>query len=223
VRRWPRTRVLVGGLLIVAAATAVTLYSVTPDPMGSGETTTSGAVFPGPASLTQTRSQPAATNAALARWSSPLWIGVIHDSTVDGLGDLLPEPIYAALVGSRVADPATTYVRSVQSAFQLDIAAYHATLSATVPPTSTSAVGPVRWVSAAECGTAVGFWFLSAVRWSFGKPDGNRVVLVLSLISWRGQWYVGRFGNPSDVAGAATVATRVSGASDVRSACLALR
>lgn len=70
--------------------------------------------------------------------------------------------------------------------------------------------GAATWVHANSCNTTAGYWFLPAVTVTYATGSRTATVLVADLVSWRGAWYVGRFGSTSDVAGSGSVLTSQS-------------
>jgi hypothetical protein len=162
-------------------------------------------------SATQTRTEPASTTFALTYRFAPLWQGIVDDDTVAALGDVVPESVYAVLEAGHVADAVAAYVSDVQAPFQLDVESYHETVGSSGVLTGVRADGDPVWVHASACGTTAGYWYLSAVTLRYASNGRSFAVIVANLVSWRGTWYVGRFGSNSDVVGSSAVLTQAPG------------
>jgi hypothetical protein len=174
---------------------------------GSSPTTVVGPSTSVPTSATQTHEKPSMSSASLTQWFTPLWGSISSNDPLEGLGDTVPEPVYAVLEAGRVEDAVAAYVSVIQAPFQLDVESYHAVVGDQSRLVAVRADGVATWTPASSCDTTAGYWLLPAVTVTYIAGGRTSTVLVADLVSWRGSWYVGRFGSTSDVAGGNAVLT----------------
>jgi hypothetical protein len=201
-------------VIVIVAAIVGILISMSGSHVSSDHGTTTTNFAPPtslPVSSTQSTDEPPSTSTALANRLAPLWLGIVTNNAVSALADVVPETVYAVLEADHVKDAVAAYVSEVEAPFQLDIESYHAAVGARSVLTSVRTLGAPRWTRASVCGTADGYWLLPAVDLTYSNGSRAASVVVVDLVSWRGIWYVGRFGSAMNIEGTEAVVTTTSG------------
>jgi len=158
--------------------------------------TTTTTVDPG--TLPQTRQRPSDTDAAFVARMELVWQAVVTGDPAVGLSAFFPLSAYLQV--KSLANPGADWHDRLIARYDGDIAALHAALGAAaasarfvgVSVPSAAAV----WVNPGAEYNRIGYWrvYDTAVEYTVGASA--RSFTVISLISWRGQWYVVHFRTP---------------------------
>lgn len=151
--------------------------------------------------LPQTPQEPSVDPASLFQRLTPLWTAIQQNSPSVGAAIFFPESAYLQMKNGVLANPAGDYQSRLVAFFNLDLAAYSASLG--VNPSSVVLrsinVNPsyATWIPPGSCENTVGYWHLPNLRLVYSTNGTVASFAVASLISWRGEWYVVHLGpNP---------------------------
>jgi len=151
-----------------------------------------------PGTLPQTRQRPSDTDATFVARIQLLWQAVVTGDPAIGLPAFFPLSAYLQV--KTLADPAADWHDRLIAQYDGDIAGLHAELgpgaaSARFVGVSVPSAAAV-WVDPGAEYNRIGYWrvYDTAVEYSVGGSE--RSFTVISLISWRGQWYVVHFRTP---------------------------
>ncbi len=113
-----------------------------------------------------------------------------------------PEPAYIRMKTGKIAEPASDWRNRLYGFFLLDVGAYHRRLATSHTTFLRVEANPsyAKWIPPGACENTIGYWHEPNVRLVFRRARAVVSVLVASLISWRGVWYVVHLGpNPRPV------------------------
>jgi hypothetical protein len=152
-----------------------------------------------PGMLPQTSVEPS-FGAALTTQMTLLASTFTHLSAPIALKVFFPELAYVKMKTGEIPAPASDWQGRLFDFFILDIGAYRDRLSATPGATFVRVEANPRfaqWIPPGVCENKIGYWHEPNVRLVFRNHAAVVSVLVASLISWRGVWYVVHLGpNP---------------------------
>ena len=143
--------------------------------------------------LPQTSTEPSlATQPGSHLYSSmdKLWNDILANNTRQADTMMFPELAYEKL--KAIPYPQSDYVNRLQYLFNLDIGAYRRFLLAKGTPVFLRVVTSpedAQWIPVGACYNKIGYWHLPGVRFVYHYGSTINSVGVLSMISWRGQWY----------------------------------
>ncbi len=107
---------------------------------------------------------------------------------------------YVAMKTGLLTSPRGDWNDRLWAFYQLDVASAHHLLALHGPVHYAgyrANLSSVTWIYPGGCENLFGYWHLPGVRLEFRGPRGVVSLLIASLISWRGQWYVVHLGpNP---------------------------
>jgi hypothetical protein len=175
------------------AAPAVAAVATTIVPTTVPTTTTTD-----PGSLAQTEARPSGSDPAFQARMMLLWQAI----TTGHVGVALPAffPLSAYKKVKAVRDPASDWQHRLVADFDADIARVHASLGpGASSATLTTVVVPVAratWVRPGAEVNRIGYWRVYDTMMNFQNGGRPGSLVVISLISWRGQWYVVHFRTP---------------------------
>ncbi len=156
-----------------------------------------GATSPG--SLPQTNVEPP-FGAALTKQMTLLASAFPHRSTTIAAKVFFPEAAYVTMKTGEIPNPSGDWHDRLFEFFVLDIGAYHNRLfSRATTKFIRVEANPhfAQWIPPGVCENRIGYWHEPNVRLIFRHNKTLVSVLVASLISWRGVWYVVHLGpNP---------------------------
>jgi hypothetical protein len=148
-----------------------------------------------PGLLPQTRARPTGTDPAFQARMRLLWNAI----STGHLGVALPAffPLNAYKMVKAFSDPASDWLHRLIAEYDADISAVHASLgSAAASATLLSVSVPdaaATWVDPGAELNKIGYWRVYNTTLNYSAGGVTRAVVVISLISWRGQWYVVHF------------------------------
>ena len=182
-----------GGHRVPARAVAsvgTTLATTVPSTVASSTTTTTD-----PGTLDQTKDRPTGNDPAFQARMRLLW-----DALQSGhVGVALPAffPLSAYKKVKAVPNPASDWQHRLVADFDADIARVHASLRPSARLTGV-AVPDARatWVPPGAEFNRIGYWRVYDTTLTYDNGGRPGSVTVISLISWRGQWYVVHFRTP---------------------------
>jgi hypothetical protein len=171
---------------------------VTPPPTTTPPlpTTTTTTVDPG--TLPQTRDRPSDTDAQFVARMQLVFQAVRSGDAAVGLPAFFPLSAYLQV--KTLADPAADWHNRLIAQYDGDIAGLHAVLGAEAASARFVGVSvpsaAATWVDPGAEYNRIGYWrvYDSTVEYAVGASP--RSFTVISLISWRGQWYVVHFRTP---------------------------
>ena len=154
---------------------------------------------PSPGSLPQTTLEPS-FGTPLTKQMTTLASAIAHHSVAMGNKVFFPEAAYVRMKTGEIPSPAGDWRSRLFSFFVLDLGAYRDRLFATHHTTFVRVEANPRyaqWIPPGVCENKIGYWHEPNVRLVFRHNTTLESVLVASLISWRGVWYVVHLGpNP---------------------------
>ena len=148
--------------------------------------------------LPPTRDRPNSSDPEfLARMSSLVQAVASGDASV-GLPAFFPRQAYIQV--KAVRNPAADWKDRLVALYNGDIAGLHASLGASASSIQLSGVdvpdGAAQWLGPGAEYNKLGYWRVFNTRVRYTGSSGNGSFIVISLISWRGQWYVVHFRTP---------------------------
>jgi len=168
-----------------------------PAPNGIGSGPSTKAIID-PGSLPQTGDKPSGSDAGFQSRMRLLVQAVASGDASAALPAFFPLRAYDQV--KAVRDPAADWQGRLISLYDADIANLHASLGsaarsmqflgADVPDAAAGWVGPGAEVN------RIGYWRVYDTRVRYSVSGGTASFTVISLISWRGQWYVVHFRTP---------------------------
>jgi hypothetical protein len=151
-----------------------------------------------PGTLPQTRDRPSDTDATFVARMQLVFQAVKSGNPAVGLPAFFPLSAYLQV--KTLADPAADWHNRLIGQYDSDIAGLHAALGAeagsarflgvTVPSAAAS------WVNPGAEYNRIGYWRVYDTTVEYAVGASARSFTVISLISWRGQWYVVHFRTP---------------------------
>lgn len=158
---------------------------------------------PGPGALPQTPTLPSATTQSFRASVGDLWAAIATDNPTLAMPAFFPLPAYLQV--KSLTDDAHDWAVRLVAHFVLDIEAAHAVvMSHGGTPTLVGLEVPTKnanWVPPNTCYNRLGYWHVPGSRLVYDVGGTTYSIGVLSLISWRGTWYVvhlGAINRPSD-------------------------
>lgn len=128
-----------------------------------------------------------------------LWTGIVTGSTSTAMRSFFPRSAYLQV--KAIANPAADYADRLVAHFRLDVAAAHALLGAHAGTAKLLRVTTVpsyaAWIPPGYCYNGIGYWHLPGSRMVYEQGGQVRSIGIMSLISWRGVWYVVHLGGVS--------------------------
>lgn len=171
----------------------------------STETTSSTTSIPStttttvdPGTLPQTHDRPSGADPAFVARMQLLVRAVASGDASAALPAFFPQAAYDQV--KAVANPAADWKYRLVSLFDQDITALHRSFGSAAPSMSFAGVdvpdATAQWVNPGAEYNRIGYWrvYGTRVRYTVGSKPGS--FIVISLISWRGQWYVVHFRTP---------------------------
>jgi hypothetical protein len=153
----------------------------------------------GPGSLLQTTVEPS-FGAPFTKQMKLLASAFPHHSVAIGNKVFFPEAAYVSMKTGEIPNPAGDWQSRLFNFFVLDLGAYRNRLFSTSDTTFARVEANPRyaqWIPPGVCENKIGYWHEPNVRLVFRHNTTLVSVLVASLISWRGVWYVVHLGpNP---------------------------
>ena len=189
----------------VAGASETTLPAPPSTEAPTSTTTTSTSAAPAttsttvdPGSLPQTHDKPSGADPAFVARMQLLVQSVASGDTSVALPAFFPQTAYDQV--KAVANPTADWKYRLVSLFDQDITAMHRSFGSAA--SSVAFVGvdvpdaTAQWVNPGAEYNRIGYWrvYNTRVRYMVGTKPGS--FIVISLISWRGQWYVVHFRTP---------------------------
>ena len=148
--------------------------------------------------LPPTRDRPNSSDPAfLARMSLLVQAVATGDVSV-GLPAFFPRQAYVQV--KAVRNPAADWKDRLVALYNADISGLHASLGASASSIQLSGVdvpdGAAQWLGPGAEYNKLGYWRVLNTRVRYTGSSGEGSFIVISLISWRGQWYVVHFRTP---------------------------
>ena len=149
-------------------------------------------------SLPQTRDKPSGSDPALAARLALVVQAVASGDPSGALPAFFPLAAYQQV--KAVANPTSDWKYRLVALFDQDIASLHRSIGASAPTMTFTGVdvpdATAQWVNPGSEYNRIGYWrvYSAKVRYGIGSTSGS--FIVISMISWRGQWYVVHFRTP---------------------------
>ncbi|GAC1603159.1 MAG: hypothetical protein NVS3B21_31580 [Acidimicrobiales bacterium] len=145
--------------------------------------------------LPPTRDRPNSSDPAfLARMALLVQAVATGDASV-GLPAFFPRQAYIQV--KAVRNPAADWKDRLIALYNADIAGLHASLGSSAPSIQFSGVdvpdSAAQWLGPGAEYNKLGYWRVFDTRVRYTGASGGGSFIVISLISWRGQWYVVHF------------------------------
>lgn len=129
-----------------------------------------------------------------------LFEAIVSNSSSEAAPLIFPASAYVTMKTGRIANPATDYADRLLAFYRLDLAAYHQAVTGGTPAhfVGIRLTGTTPgWIPAGVCENSFGYWHLPNVRVVYSQNGTEKSVLVASLISYNGKWFVVHLGpNP---------------------------
>jgi hypothetical protein len=193
--------VLVAGLVAVRSLTHHGASAAPPAPAPSipstvAPTTPAPTTTSDPGLLPQTGARPSGTDPAFQARMKLLWDAIATGHVGVALPAFFPLAAYKKV--KTLADPGSDWLHRLVVAYDSDIAALHSSMGAgpmsftgtTVPDASAT------WVAPGSEANKIGYWRVYNSTLNYTAGGAAHKIVVISLISWRGQWYVVHFRTP---------------------------
>lgn len=184
------TAVATGGRPAATAAPPIS----PPGTVASTTTTSTTTVDAG--SLPQTGAFPTAASAQFSAEMAAFWGAVKSGVPARGLPAFFPESAYEQV--KAVSDPQSDWTYRLLDAYYRDIGAAHQLLG---PDAASAQLLGVRvyaetahWVTPGTCENRIGYFEVPNSRVIYRVDGQVRSFGIVSLISWRGEWYVVHLG-----------------------------
>jgi hypothetical protein len=157
--------------------------------------TTAAAAAPAagdPGLLPQTPQRPQDDDPRFVAGTRTLWQAIVADDPSLAMGFFFPLTAYLQV--KAIADPAHDYQTRLIHYYQEDIHFLHRTLGAHAASAVYAGISvpafQARWVNPGEEFNRIGYWRVYDAALHYDAAGSAHSLLVTSLISWRGQWYV---------------------------------
>jgi hypothetical protein len=149
-----------------------------------------------PGALPQTPALPSPNDPNFRQRIGELWTGIVNDDPTVALGAFFPLSAYLQV--KALADDGTDWAVRLVAHFVLDVEAAHAYIAAQgSDPTLVGVEVPMvnaNWVAPGICYNRLGYWHVPGSRLVYRIGQTTYSIGIVSLISWRGQWYVVHLG-----------------------------
>jgi len=156
-------------------------------------TTTTTTIDPG--TLAQTTDRPSGNDPTFAARMQKLWGAITSGHAADGLAAFFPLSAYKQT--KAVANPASDWQHRLVADFFADIAREHASVRANAMLLNVSVPdAAATWVRPGAEFNRIGYWRVYGTTLSYRSGSVTGTIGIISLISWRGQWYVVHFRTP---------------------------
>jgi hypothetical protein len=169
---------------------------------GSVDAGTEAAAPVDPGTLPQTRDRPRAGDAFQAR-ARALWDGIVRDDAEVALPFFFPLAAYRQV--KAIPNPDADWKRRLVAAFRRDIHHLHEKLGAHAEDAKLVELDVAtergHWVDPGEESNKIGYWRVFGSKLRYETDKGATSLDVVSLISWRGEWYVVHLGGSAAGAG----------------------
>lgn len=163
----------------------------------SGKPTTTTTTDPG--LLPQTTVLPSTTSPQFHAEMNALWDGIVTGSVPTAMRSFFPRSAYLQV--KAISNPSADYANRLVAHFALDVAAAHALLGPQAAGAKllrvTTVPGYATWIVPGYCYNRIGYWHLPGSRIVYEEGGQVRSIGIMSLISWRGVWYVVHLGGVS--------------------------
>ncbi len=156
-----------------------------------------------PGELPQTNQKPSLSSKSLALRMQELYTGIASDSITTALGSYLTLDSYRQIKG--LSNNSFDYANRLLQHFALDVEAAHALFASQGQTTYVgfrADASYANWVLPNTCYNKLGYWHLPGVRLLYKVGGITRSIGVISLISYRGEYYVvhlGAISRPSNI------------------------
>lgn len=161
----------------------------TPAPVPVPTTSTASPGDPG--ALPQTEEKPQTTGAAFDARIAALWEAIVTDSPEKALPSFFPVGAYEQV--KDIPSAANDWKRRLVGAYNRDIHVFHTRLGANAASAKFVRVEVpmrhARWVKPHEELNKGGYWRVFGTRLFYEDDGKERFFELLSMISWRGEWY----------------------------------
>jgi hypothetical protein len=180
-----------------AGAASLSAQPLPPPPPGQDDSSVDAtAADEGPAvdpgTLPQTRDRPRSSDAAFDARVHALWDGIVSDDPDRAIPAFFPVAAYEQV--KAIPSPEADWKRRLVAAFARDIHHLHERLGrhaadATLVELDV-ATERARWIDPGEETNKIGYWRVYGSKLRYRVGDSAAACDVMSLISWRGEWYV---------------------------------
>ena len=172
---------------------AAALRSATSTVPPSTSTTTSTTIDPG--TLGQTTDRPSGTDPTFGARMQRLWAAITSGHAAEGLAAFFPLGAYERV--KVVANPASDWQHRLVADFFSDIALEHRSIPSNATLLNVSVPdAAATWVRPGVEFNRIGYWRVYDTVLTYQSGTTTGTIGVISLISWRGQWYVVHFRTP---------------------------
>jgi hypothetical protein len=192
-------RALVGLALVVAACSGGGSHPAVVDRVGGPAVlattapTTTTTVDPGV--LPQTRARPSGTDPAFQARMALLWQAVVTGHVAVALPAFFPLSAYKQV--KALANPASDWQHRLLAQFDADIERVHASVGSAATLVSVNVPdGRATWVNPGVEVNKIGYWRVYNSAMTYRSGGRLQSFTIMSLISWRGEWYVVHFRTP---------------------------
>jgi hypothetical protein len=172
-----------------SAASALSPTSSTDPPTTTAPTTTTTT---DPGTLPQTRDEPVASGAMFDTGVNGLWEAVVNDDPRSGAPFFFPLSAYLQV--KAISDPADDWQNRLVAAYGRDIHSLHRSLGANAAQAQLVGIdlprSQAQWITPGVEYNKLGYWRVYGTRIRYTVNGRAQSFAVVSLISWRGEWYV---------------------------------
>jgi hypothetical protein len=147
-----------------------------------------------PGVLPQSDVRPSSTSAAFDARMRLLWHAIVTGQPASALGAFFPLRAYEQV--KAVTDPASDWQHRLVAQYTADILRVHASLgagAATARLLAVSVPDQATWVAPGAEVNRIGYWRVYNTTLTYDAGGVAGTVVVISMISWRGEWYVVHF------------------------------
>lgn len=152
-----------------------------------------------PATLPQTKAKPTTGSVQFNTEMRALWQGIVTGSIKKAKVAFFPRVAYLQV--KAISNPNHDYNHRLLAHFRLDLMAAHALLG---PHPNKAKLLYVKvpsyyatWINPGICYNKGGYWHVPGSRLVYEQNHQIHSIGIMSLISWRGQWYVVHLGGIS--------------------------
>jgi hypothetical protein len=145
-----------------------------------------------PGLLPQTRDLPSGTDPAFTARINGLWQAIVTGNPLAALPAFFPLTAYVQV--KVLPNPAADWRYRLITGYRSDIDALHRALGSSAPTARLLSVtvpaGRAVWINPGVEGNRIGYWRVYDTVVTYDNGGITHTFTILSLISWRGQWYV---------------------------------
>lgn len=143
--------------------------------------------------LPQNEETPAVGSPWFQKNARLLFDAIVADDVELAIPFFFPKPAYAQV--KAIKDPDRDWDRRLKSAFKKDIHDYHLALGKARDRAEFSGISvrenSIKWVKPGEEGNRLGYYRILRSVLAYRDHEGrSRELALLSMISWRGEWYI---------------------------------